>query len=123
MNAKMIEALNGIYVSLGEFLEEARNTQGVVSVPSHPSIPVEEIKEVEAVEKAVEVVKDFASDDKTTSRKAREAAEVIPSPEAITEESLNSLSYNNLKKLAKDMGIPAIGSRDDLTAKLLATAV
>lgn len=54
---------------------------------------------------------------KKISRKEREAAEEIP--EKLTRESLAGLSYNTLKRLAKDMGIKAVGGREDLTKAIL----
>lgn len=40
----------------------------------------------------------------------------------INEEYLNVLSYNDLKKLSKSLGIPAVGSRAEITAKILSSA-
>lgn len=54
---------------------------------------------------------------KKVSRKEREAAEEIPAK--LTRESLAGLSYNTLKRLAKDMGIKAVGGREDLTKAIL----
>lgn len=54
---------------------------------------------------------------KKVSRKEREAAEEIPAK--LTRESLARLSYNTLKRLAKDMGIKAVGGREDLTKAIL----
>lgn len=55
----------------------------------------------------------------SSTRKEREEAEVLP--EEITEESLAEVSYNGLKKLAKDLGVSASGDRETLTANLLAS--
>lgn len=54
---------------------------------------------------------------KKVSRKEREAAEEIPAK--LTRDSLAGLSYNTLKRLAKDMGIKAVGGREDLTKAIL----
>lgn len=54
---------------------------------------------------------------KKISRKEREAAEEIPAK--LTRDSLAGLSYNTLKRLAKDMGIKAVGGREDLTKAIL----
>lgn len=56
---------------------------------------------------------------KNSTRKEREEAEVLP--EEITEESLSEVSYNGLKKLAKDLGVSASGDRETLTANILAS--
>ena len=55
----------------------------------------------------------------SSTRKEREEAEVLP--EEITEESLAEVSYNGLKKLAKDLGVSASGDRETLTANILAS--
>lgn len=55
----------------------------------------------------------------SSTRKEREEAEVLP--EDITEESLAEVSYNGLKKLAKDLGVSASGDRETLTANILAS--
>lgn len=107
MNAKMIEALKGIRDNLNTFIEEAELQNKVVAETVGETIE----NEVESP-----VVK---------SRKEREASESIPDPNegTLTAEQLDGLSYNNLKKLAKDMGIPAVGSREELTQKILNISV
>ena len=102
MNAKMIEALKGIRDNLSVIIDEAENTGSVVTKAEKVVAP----KETETVA--------------PKSRKEREASEELPDVTGnLTEEQLNSLSYNNLKKLAKEMGISATGARDELTQKIL----
>ena len=106
MNAKIIVAIKGVRDSLNVLIDELENSA------------------VASVEPDVEVQNETPSpvDIPTApkSRKEREASETLPDDHAnLTEEQLNSLSYNNLKKLAKEMGISATGSRDELTAKIL----
>ena len=101
MNAKIIDAVKGVRDSLNVLIAELENQ------PVANAEPVVEAK----TEIPAEAPK---------SRKEREASETLPDVTGtLTEEQLNSLSYNNLKKLAKEMGIPATGSRDELTAKIL----
>lgn len=101
MNAKIIDAVKGVRDSLNVLIAELENQ------PVANAEPVVEAK----TEIPAEAPK---------SRKEREASETLPDTTGtLTEEQLNSLSYNNLKKLAKEMGIPATGSRDELTAKIL----
>lgn len=78
----------------------------------------------EAVEKlqgavtTLEKIQSFAAPkEKKPSRREREAAEEIP--EKLTKESLGELSYNTLKRLARDKGIKAVGGREDLTKAIL----
>lgn len=83
----------------------ARVKQAVV--PEEPATE-EEVEEVKPKKKKV-----------SSTRKEREEAEVLP--EEITEESLAEVSYNGLKKLAKDLGVSASGDRETLTANILAS--
>lgn len=76
---------------------------------------VEEIKSTIAPVKSPVAKKEEAP--KKLSRKEREAAEEIPAK--LTRDSLAGLSYNTLKRLAKDMGIKAVGGREDLTKAIL----
>lgn len=41
----------------------------------------------------------------------------------LSREQLDGMSYNDLKKLAKSMGIPAVGNRDEITDKILGVEV
>ena len=103
MNAKIIDALKGVRDNLDVIIEEVQKTSPVTTV-------------VEKVEKSEEKTNVIPID-----RKAKEELEVIPDADSeLTEEVLGELSYNNLKKLAKEMGIPARGSRDEITRKILA---
>lgn len=109
MNAKIIEAVKGIRDNLNIIIDEMENRAVAVAEPE--VAPKNEVPaEIPAVEETTA----------PKSRKEREASEKLPDVTGnLTEEQLNSLSYNNLKKLAKEMGIPATGSRDELTAKIL----
>lgn len=105
MNAKMIEAMKGIRDNLSILIEEMENDSKTVNITA------------EAIETNTEEVK---TETPKTSRKEREANEKLPNPnDELTQEQLDGLSYNNLKRLAKEMGIPAVGSRDELTQKIL----
>lgn len=105
MNAKMIEAMKGIRDNLSILIEEMENDSKTVNVTA------------EATETQTEEVK---TETPKTSRKEREANEKLPNPnDELTQEQLDGLSYNNLKRLAKEMGIPAVGSREELTQKIL----
>lgn len=109
MNAKIIVALEGIRDNLDVIIKE-------LGTPVNVSVTEVESKVEEKTEAPVETA--------PMSRKEKEASETMPDVTGtLTEEQLNSLSYNNLKKLAKDLGIPAIGSRDELTAKILKVEV
>ena len=113
MNAKMIEALKGIRDNFNILIEEFENDSKDANVPvvsEDLSTPVEVTTPAEVVTPAPT----------GKTRKEREASEKIPNPnDELTQEQLDGLSYNNLKRLAKEMGIPAVGSRDELTQKIL----
>ena len=102
MNAKMIEAMKGIRDNLNILIteiegEDSPKTAKVTAETTETPTPVA-----------------------TKSRKEREASETIPdATEGLTQEQLDGLSYNNLKRLAKEMGITAVGSREELTEKIL----
>lgn len=107
MNAKMIDAMKGIRDNLSILIEEMEGKESPKTAPVT----------AEATETKTEEVK---TETPKTSRKEREANEKLPNPnDELTQEQLDGLSYNNLKRLAKEMGIPAVGSRDELTQKIL----
>lgn len=107
MNAKMIDAMKGIRDNLSIIIEEMENDSKTVNVTAEAT----EVKEVKT---------ETPDTPAKTTRKEREANEKLPNPnDELTQEQLDGLSYNNLKRLAKEMGIPAVGSRDELTQKIL----
>ena len=107
MNAKIIVAMKGIRDNLNTIIEEMENmsvTPVEEKVAPKNEVPVE-TKETTTTPK---------------SRKEKEASEKLPDvSNGLTQEQLDGLSYNNLKRLAKEMGIPATGARDELTQKIL----
>lgn len=115
MNAKIIEAVKGIRDNLNIIIEEMENTTSEPVTVAEPK--VEPKNEVPAEETKVETP---APETAPKSRKEKEASEELPdASNGLTIEQLNGLSYNNLKRLAKEMGIPATGARDELTQKIL----
>lgn len=114
MNAKIIEAMKGIRDNLSTIINEMESSQ---------SATVAEEKVVTNAKTEVPATKEEvtpASQSAPKSRKEREASEKLPDvSNGLTREQLNGLSYNNLKRLAKEMGIPATGARDELTEKIL----
>lgn len=105
MNAKITVALKGIRDNLDVIIAELENTKSSPVTTAEPTV------EKTSVTTTPEAPK---------SRKEREASEELPSVDnGLTVEQLNGLSYNSLKRLAKEMGIPATGARDELTQKIL----
>lgn len=116
-----LEKWKALYEIAGAVIEEAKRKEaskvtGFVpesaneAVTTEVSCSTEEVMEQESKEE-----KEVA---KPMTRKEREAQEEIPAE--ITEDTLAGLSYNNLKKLASDMGISAKGSRVELVARIIA---
>ena len=111
MNVKMIDALKGIRDNLSILIEE---------METPVTAEATEAKEVQTETTVTPETQD-ATTTPAKSRKEREANEKLPNPnDELTQEQLDGLSYNNLKRLAKEMGIPATGAREELTQKILA---
>lgn len=109
MNAKVIEAMKGIRDNLTIIIEEMETP-----------VTAEATEVVEAKKETPVTPASMVAPTAPKSRKEREASEKLPNPnDELTQEQLDGLSYNNLKRLAKEMGIPAVGSRDELTQKIL----
>lgn len=107
MNQKVVlKALIDIRNGINTIIDEISESDATTTATTSP-----------AVEPATAPVAEAPAATSGKTRKERESAEVLPT--VITAESLDSLSYNTLKKLAKERGISAVGSRDELTARLL----
>ncbi len=100
MNAKIIKSLATINTAIEE----------LISCLSEEEAPAK------AAPAPVKSDKTKTSE-KKTSTKAAEAD--TDTDGEITEEYLEGLSYNNLKKLAKQLGITAVGAREELVEKIL----
>lgn len=108
MNAKIIEGLKAVRGGIDLILEGYADEQSVETV----STPTQ--NEVES--KSVQRRKDIQAEE--TVAEAPTANEVKEVP-AVTREQLDGMTYNNIKKLAKDMGISAVGNREEITNRIL----
>lgn len=99
MNAKIIEGLKAIREGIDLILEEAEAVT-----------PVSKQKEVKKSEAVVT---------QNAPKKEENSANV----NTVTREQLDGMTYNNIKKLAKEMGISAVGNREEITAKILGETV
>lgn len=99
MNAKIIEGLKAIREGIDLILEEAEAVT-----------PVSKQKE----EKKSEAV---------VTQNAPKKEENSANVNTVTREQLDGMTYNNIKKLAKEMGISAVGNREEITAKILGETV
>ena len=104
MNAKIIEGLIAV-----------RNGINLILEGYQPTVSVEESKETTKTEPVVE---------KTVETPVAEAPATTEevAPKTVTREQLDGMTYNNIKKLAKEMGISAVGNREDITARILGEA-
>lgn len=92
MNAKVIEGLKTIRKGIDLVLEGVEGTPDVIPEVAVPTVSKKTVEEApaEAVENSL-----------------------------VTREQLDGMTYNDLKKFAKSKGIPAVGNREDITARLL----
>lgn len=107
MNAKIIEGLKVVREGIDLILEGyALDT----TIPAEP----EEVKKASAPNTL----------DKTSEKLVREEE---PKTETVkgnlTREQLEGMTYNNIKKLAKEMGVSAVGNREEITARILGEEV
>lgn len=110
INKKSIEGLKAISAGLSLFiqgLEESMKNDEIISIDTPKKTATAAAKKTE---KKSEPVEDDNSGDESASAE-------------YTAEELNSMSYNDLKKLAKDLGISAVGNRKELVNKILSGAV
>ena len=96
MNAKIIEGLKVVREGIDLILE------GYESALTKNAEPTEKTTKVESV----------PEETATTSVKG-----------TFTREQLDGMTYNNIKKLAKEMGVSAVGNREDITARILGVEV
>lgn len=115
MNKKLIDELTNIRDGLDEIIKNL--------VDDHPA-EEESAKEAPSKKSESKVIPmkrpPAISEAPVASRKEREAAETLPDPKGdFTREDLDGLSYNNLKKFAKELGLSATGARDELIDKIM----
>lgn len=108
MNAKIIEGLKAVRGGIDLILEGYADEQSVetVSTPTQNEVESKSVQRRKAVQA------------EETVAKAPTATEVKEVP-AVTREQLDGMTYNNIKKLAKDMGISAVGNREEITNRIL----
>lgn len=103
MNAKIIEGLKAVRGGIDLILEG-----------------YEEDKIVSTSAKEVAPVKAEQKEEPKTE--AKKEAPVVASDKTYTREQLDGMTYNNIKKLAKDLGISAVGNREEITNRILGDA-
>ena len=105
MNAKIIEGLIAVRDGINLILEGCEKTE--------PTTDKEVITESVAEVAEAPVSAPVAEEKETTNTVKGN----------LTREQLDGMTYNNIKKLAKELGIPAVGNREDITARILGETV
>lgn len=111
MNAKIIEGLKvvreGIDLILAGYAEEQTPvTDGATTTPTQEAPKSKSVQRREEIQSAETTV-----------------AETPNTQGTITREQLDGMTYNNIKKLAKELGVSAVGNREEITARILGEPV
>lgn len=108
MNAKIIEGLKAVRGGIDLILEGYADEKSVETVPTPTQNEVES--------KSVQRRKDVQAEETVAEAPTANGVKEVP---AVTREQLDGMTYNNIKKLAKDMGISAVGNREEITNRIL----
>ena len=111
MNAKILEGLKAVRNGI-DLILEGYELEKTISNAEPAKIP----EAVEAVETA-EIVEETTKPEPV----AEEAESSVK--DNLTREQLDGMTYNNIKKLAKELGVSAVGNREDITARILGETV
>lgn len=104
MNRDIIEELKGVVESLNSIVEVLEAQKNDCAAPT------EKVSKSKSTVKREKIMKDASKEQKTVKGH-------------LCKEDLDDMSYNDLKKLCKSMGIPATGSRDEITEKIIGVEV
>ena len=110
MNAKIIEGLKAVREGIDLILEGCAVTEA-------PTPMQEEVVESNSVKRRKEVQSEAVKTPATEP--ANDKDEGVAN--TVTREQLDGMTYNNIKKLAKEFGVSAVGNRDEITARILGT--
>ena len=103
MNAKVIEGLKAVREGIDLILEGyAEAVPTIAKTEEEAPAPVKS-KSVQRREEA----------------QSEAVAEEVKVENNLTREQLDGMTYNNIKKLAKELGVSAVGNREDITARIL----
>ena len=108
MNAKIIEGLKAVRDGIDLILEGYVPTTIPAEEPTAKKTPEVETKQ---------------ETPKVESAPAEETVAPAPVKGNLTREQLDGMTYNNIKKLAKELGVSAVGNREDITARILGETV
>lgn len=102
MNTQIIKGIEMLAEGLTSIVEGLKEESAVSSAPVKEDVPKTQIE----VSKPIETPKETVAEVKKSSE--------------YSEDELSSMSYNEIKKLAKELGISAVGNRKELVKKILA---
>lgn len=102
MNTQIIKGIEMLAEGLTSIVEGLKAESAVISAPVKQDVPKTQIE----VSKPIETSKEAVVEVKKSSE--------------YSEDELSSMSYNEIKKLAKELGISAVGNRKELVKKILA---
>lgn len=118
-NAEVIAGLKKMQEGLGEVLS-ALEAEGS-SLPINQ--PTAEAKKEETTKKTVAAkatVKTPVKEEKAETPAPKKEEKTAKASGSLTREQLDSMTYNALKQKAKELGVPAVGNRDQITDAILA---
>lgn len=122
-NEKIIFGLASLsegFASLSEGLKELMTSNAIKSSGCSCSCSTDsKLEETTVSEETPSEVKASKSN-KPKSVSAPKAKKSEPASSELSEDELNGMTYNDIKKLAKELGISAVGNRKELIKKILA---
>lgn len=122
-NEKIILGLTSLsegFASLSEGLKELMTSNDIKSSGCSCSCSTDsKLEETTATEETPSEVK-VSSSNKPKSVSTSKAKKSEPASNELSEDELNGMTYNAIKKLAKELGISAVGNRKELIKKILA---
>lgn len=119
-NEKIILGLTSLsegFASLSEGLKELMTSNAIKSSGCSCSTDSNSV-ETTATEETPSEVK-VSSSNKPKSVSTSKAKKSEPASNELSEDELNGMTYNAIKKLAKELGISAVGNRKELIKKIL----
>lgn len=119
-NEKIIFGLASLsegFASLSEGLKELMTSNAIKSSGCSCSTDSNSV-ETTATEETPSEVK-VSSPNKSKSVSTPKAKKSEPASNELSEDELNGMTYNAIKKLAKELGISAVGNRKELIKKIL----